>query len=107
MYAGRMLKWKIFHQEIETGIWKQKILHQETETGVWKRKIFHQETETGIWKQKIFHQPTEATICKQTQAMRQLVHCLFFIFYTHKMAQLHVQKKRNQLWWLWLIIILI
>ena len=23
------------------------------------------------------------------------------------MAQLHVQKKRNQLWWLWLIIILI
>lgn len=23
------------------------------------------------------------------------------------MAQLHVQKKRNQLWWLWLIITLI
>ena len=23
------------------------------------------------------------------------------------MAQLHVQKKRNQLWWLWLIILLI
>ena len=23
------------------------------------------------------------------------------------MAQLHVQKKRNQLWWLWVIIILI
>jgi len=23
------------------------------------------------------------------------------------MAQLHVQKKRNQLWWLWLLIILI
>jgi hypothetical protein len=23
------------------------------------------------------------------------------------MAQLHVQKKRNQLWWLWLIIILL
>ncbi|HEY2725634.1 MAG TPA: hypothetical protein VGI61_00555 [Parafilimonas sp.] len=23
------------------------------------------------------------------------------------MAQLHVQKKRNQLWWLWLIVIII
>jgi len=23
------------------------------------------------------------------------------------MAQLHVQKKRNQVWWLWLLIILI
>ena len=23
------------------------------------------------------------------------------------MAQLHVQKKRNQLWWLWIIILLI
>jgi hypothetical protein len=23
------------------------------------------------------------------------------------MAQLHVQKKRNQLWWLWLIIFII
>jgi hypothetical protein len=32
----------------------------------------------------------------------------FFSSFTYiKMAQLHVQKKRNQLWWLWLIIILI
>jgi len=32
----------------------------------------------------------------------------FFSSFTHiKMAQLHVQKKRNQLWWLWSIIILI
>ncbi len=23
------------------------------------------------------------------------------------MAQLHVQKKRNQLWWLWILLILI
>ena len=23
------------------------------------------------------------------------------------MAQLHVQKKRNQLWWLWIIIIIV
>jgi hypothetical protein len=39
--------------------------------------------------------------------MQLLTALLFFIFYIHKMAQLHVQKKRNQLWWLWLIIILI
>jgi hypothetical protein len=33
---------------------------------------------------------------------------LYYFTYIHKkMAQLHIQKKRNQLWWLWIIIVLI
>ncbi len=31
----------------------------------------------------------------------------FFTYYIIEMAQLHVQKKRNQLWWLWILLILI
>ena len=47
---------------------------------------------------------------EQITGGRDLLRCSvpdLFTYYNIKMAQLHVQKKRNQLWWLWLLLILI
>ena len=41
------------------------------------------------------------------QGSRITIALLFFHLIFKIMAQLHVQKKRNQLWWLWLIIVII